>query len=96
MKHIKDLIFEVKLNKISKDRRFVFRDQFKNSVIHVVDKLPEQEDIKAEDIIGKVIQLSLLNNKSILRIQFNNMQSIYNGELAIKQLPKGGFVIVTM
>ena len=94
MKHIKAKEYEIKVMKINSDQKAIINDQFKKGVIHVVNKLSIDNDIKDENILGKVTRLNLLNNKTILRIEFKNMVSVIESNYVIKYTEKNGFVVI--
>lgn len=94
MKHIKNMVFELKLPKVQKSHTAELMHQYKSSVVHVVKALPADDNVKMEDVLGKVTMLSLLNNKTIVRIDFNNMSSIIEADYIIRHSPKNGFVLV--
>lgn len=96
MKQIDNLIFEVKVNKVNKNNAKLINEQFKNNVIHVVDKIDINKDIGINDIHGKVISLIILNNKCIVRIQFENRNKILNETFEFKKLSNGLFVLTVV
>lgn len=93
MKQIDNLIFEIKVNKVNKNNAKLINEQFKSSVIHVVDKVNGDKDIAINDIHGKVIGLIILNNKCVIRVQFENRNKILNETFEFKKLSNGLFVL---
>lgn len=96
MKKISELVYEIKLGKVSKAQTEELKNQLRSGVIHVVYRIPEDDNLHITDIIGKVVMMSLLNNKSIVRVQFD--KEIFGtisieGEYEFKKSPKNGFVL---
>lgn len=62
----------------------------------MVDKVDTSKDISINDVHGKVVSLIILNNKCVVRIQFENRNKILNEAFEFKKLSNGLFVLTVV
>lgn len=94
MKAISNLVFEIKMPKIAKQKAAEILTHHKHAKVYVINQIPESQRLDMDCIIGYMGSFIPLNNKGIVRLNFDSKSKIVDSEFEFVKLPHDGYVLV--